>query len=148
MKHSTAMRRTFLALLACLVTVHGASAATVTIIVQADQRLGRIEPMFYGQFIEHLGRCINGGIFEPGSPLSDTNGFRRDVLEKVRELNPPLLRWQWPRTTALAAFASTGVLTPHASSEAMEKLSQLDGMTNAAAPAIAANFSSSGSMPK
>ena len=69
------------------------AALSATIAVQTDQRLGRIEPLLYGQFIEHLGRCINGGIFEPGSPLSDTNGFRRDVLEKVRELNPPLLRW-------------------------------------------------------
>jgi alpha-N-arabinofuranosidase len=69
------------------------AALPATITVQADQRLGRIEPMLYGQFIEHLGCCINGGIFEPGSPLADTNGFRRDVLAKVRELNPPLLRW-------------------------------------------------------
>lgn len=83
-----------LLLLALLVPAGLADAALdSTITVQADQRLGRIEPMFYGQFIEHLGRCINSGIFEPGSPLSDTNGFRRDVLEKVRELNPPLLRW-------------------------------------------------------
>ena len=69
------------------------AALSATITVQTDQRLGRIEPLLYGQFIEHIGRCINGGIFEPGSQLSDTNGFRRDVLEKVRELNPPLLRW-------------------------------------------------------
>lgn len=77
-------------LLAPLVAV---TADPATITVQAGQRLGRIEPLLHGQFIEHLGHCINGGIFEPGSPLSDPNGFRRDVLEKVRELNPPLLRW-------------------------------------------------------
>lgn len=77
-------------LLAPLAAV-ASDAATIT--VQTGQRLGRVEPLLYGQFIEHLGRCIDGGIFEPGSPLADANGFRRDVLEKVRELNPPLLRW-------------------------------------------------------
>lgn len=75
----------------------GAAAAsgadTASITVQVDRGLGRIEPGLYGQFIEFLGGCIDGGIFEPGSGLSDTNGFRRDVLEKVRELNPPILRW-------------------------------------------------------
>ena len=69
------------------------SAETAAIAVRADRNLGRIEPGLYGQFIEFLGGCIDGGIVEPGSPLSDTNGFRRDVLEKVRELNPPILRW-------------------------------------------------------
>ena len=69
------------------------AAQTATITVQADRPGALVSPLIYGQFIEHLGRCITGGIYEPGSALSDTNGFRRDVLEKVRELNPPLLRW-------------------------------------------------------
>ena len=49
--------------------------------------------MLYGNFIEHLGRCIDGGIFEEKSPLSDASGFRKDVLEAVRKLNVTLLRW-------------------------------------------------------
>jgi alpha-N-arabinofuranosidase len=49
--------------------------------------------MLYGQFIEHLGTCIDGGLFDPGSPLSDADGFRRDVMEKARELRPRILRW-------------------------------------------------------
>ena len=68
-----------------------ADAATIT--VQADQPAGRIAPQLYGQFIEFLGDSITGGLFDPGSPLSDTNGFRRDVLGLVRELKPPMLRW-------------------------------------------------------
>jgi alpha-N-arabinofuranosidase len=47
----------------------------------------------FGGFIEHLGRCIYGGIFEPGSPLADEHGFRRDVLDAARQLHMPLLRW-------------------------------------------------------
>jgi alpha-L-arabinofuranosidase len=48
-------------------------AQPATLTVQADQRHDRIEPMLCGQFIEHLGRCMNGGVFEPGSLLADTN---------------------------------------------------------------------------
>ena len=68
-------------------------AESALITVDAARRIGPISPLVYGQFIEHLGHCVNGGVFEPGSSLSDTNGFRRDVLEKARELSPPLLRW-------------------------------------------------------
>jgi hypothetical protein len=51
------------------------------------------DPKVYGNFIEHLGRCIDGGIFEEGVPLSDEHGFRRDVLEAVKKLNVTILRW-------------------------------------------------------
>jgi alpha-L-arabinofuranosidase len=57
------------------------------------RRLGKAQPLAFGQFIEHLGRCIYGGIFEPGSPLADESGFRRDVLAAIRALKPPVLRW-------------------------------------------------------
>jgi alpha-N-arabinofuranosidase len=66
-------------------------AATVTI--NTERVGGDIDPKLYGNFIEHLGRCIYGGIFEEGSPLSDSNGFRRDVLDAVKKLNVPILRW-------------------------------------------------------
>ena len=49
--------------------------------------------MLFGQFIEHFHRQIYGGIFEPGSPLSDETGFRQDVIEALRELNIPIVRW-------------------------------------------------------
>src|SRR6267142_2032834 len=45
------------------------------------------------QFIEHLGRCIYGGIYDEGSPLADARGFRTDVLDAVRPLRIPILRW-------------------------------------------------------
>ena len=52
-----------------------------------------ISPLLYGQFIEYLGRCINGGLYDEKSNLSDANGFRKDVLQKVQELHVPLLRF-------------------------------------------------------
>ncbi|GHT51139.1 alpha-N-arabinofuranosidase [Bacteroidia bacterium] len=51
------------------------------------------DPMIFGQFIEHFHRQIYGGIFEPGSPLSDKDGFRTDVMEALRELKIPIVRW-------------------------------------------------------
>ncbi len=54
------MRTTLTLLSVLLLAPRAALAATIT--VQTDQRLGRIEPMVYGQFIEHLGPCINGGV--------------------------------------------------------------------------------------
>lgn len=47
----------------------------------------------FGHFIEHFHRQVYGGIFEPGSPLSDERGFRLDVLEALRELRVPNVRW-------------------------------------------------------
>ncbi|MDR3233116.1 MAG: hypothetical protein LBT46_05555 [Planctomycetaceae bacterium] len=49
--------------------------------------------MIFGQFIEHFHRQIYGGIFEPGSPLSDKDGFRTDVVEALKELKIPIVRW-------------------------------------------------------
>ncbi|MDN0198179.1 alpha-L-arabinofuranosidase C-terminal domain-containing protein [Streptomyces sp. S.PNR 29] len=47
----------------------------------------------FGHFIEHFHRQIYGGLFAPGSPLSDERGFREDVIEAMRELRPPVVRW-------------------------------------------------------
>ena len=48
---------------------------------------GIIDRNIFGGFAEHLGRCIYGGIFEPGSPLADKDGFRADVMKELRRLN-------------------------------------------------------------
>jgi alpha-N-arabinofuranosidase len=49
--------------------------------------------MLFGQFLEHFHRQVYGGIFEPGSPLADADGFRTDVIEALRELRVPVVRW-------------------------------------------------------
>jgi alpha-N-arabinofuranosidase len=61
--------------------------------VDPDRRLGRLEREVFGGFVEHLGRCINGGLFEEGSALSDERGFRLDVLQLLRPLRLSVLRW-------------------------------------------------------
>jgi alpha-N-arabinofuranosidase len=47
----------------------------------------------FGHFIEHFHRQVYGGIFDPGNPLSDEQGFRKDVIEALRELDVPIIRW-------------------------------------------------------
>lgn len=72
------------------------------ITIDASTSLGEISPFVYGQFIEYMGRCIDGGIYEENSRLSDERNFRTDVLEKVKELNPPMLRF--PGGTVVKTF--------------------------------------------
>ncbi len=55
--------------------------------------IGRIDPRLYGNFIEHLGRAVYGGIYEPGHPTADEHGFRRDVIELVKKLDVPVVRY-------------------------------------------------------
>ena len=62
-------------------------------ILDKDFAIGRIDPRIYGSFIEHLGRAVYGGIYEPDHPTADKNGFRQDVIEKVRELGVPVVRY-------------------------------------------------------
>lgn len=55
--------------------------------------VGERDPMLYGHFIEHFHRQIYGGLYDPGNPLSDEEGFREDVLEALRKIGTPILRW-------------------------------------------------------
>ena len=62
-------------------------------ILDKDYRIGTIDPRIYGSFIEHLGRAVYGGIYEPGHPTADEEGFRGDVMELVRKLRVPVIRY-------------------------------------------------------
>jgi alpha-L-arabinofuranosidase len=63
------------------------------IAIDLRRRLGTVDRRIFGQFIEHIGRCIYGGVYDEGSPLADAHGFRRDVLDAARSLRIPILRW-------------------------------------------------------
>lgn len=56
-------------------------------------KIGQIDNRIYGSFIEHLGRAVYGGIYDPSHPLADENGFRKDVIDLVSELNVPIIRY-------------------------------------------------------
>jgi alpha-N-arabinofuranosidase len=61
--------------------------------VDLDRRVGSINRYIFGSFAEHLGRCIYGGIYEPGSALSDEDGLRTDVLNAICQLRIPIIRY-------------------------------------------------------
>ena len=56
-------------------------------------RVGSIDDRLYGSFIEHLGRAVYGGIYQPDHPSADSDGFRTDVLDLVRNLQVPIVRY-------------------------------------------------------
>ena len=65
-----------------------------TIHIDETRPLGRIAPEIYGHFSEHLGRCIYEGIFvKPDSGIPNVNGMRCDVVEALKEIRVPVLRW-------------------------------------------------------
>ncbi|HNX62205.1 MAG TPA: alpha-N-arabinofuranosidase [Candidatus Limiplasma sp.] len=66
---------------------------TARMIMDKDFAIATIDKRIYGSFIEHLGRAVYGGIYEPGHPTADGNGFRRDVAELVRKLGVPVVRY-------------------------------------------------------
>lgn len=58
-----------------------------------DKIVSRIDDRLYGSFIEHLGRAVYGGIYEPGHETADDMGFRGDVMEVIRKMKVPLVRY-------------------------------------------------------
>jgi alpha-L-arabinofuranosidase len=61
--------------------------------IDIDRTIGEVHPHLFGNFAEHLGRMIYGGVYEEGSPLSDEDGFRKDVMNAARDLGVSILRW-------------------------------------------------------
>ena len=75
------------------VAIAAAQPPQARIKIDTDRAVGEVDPHLFGNFTEHLGRCIYGGIYDEGNPLSDSDGFRQDVMQAVRDLNVSLLRW-------------------------------------------------------
>ena len=63
------------------------------VVIDKDFQVSRIDRRIYGSFIEHLGRAVYEGIYQPDSPFADEQGFRKDTLELVKELNVPVVRY-------------------------------------------------------
>lgn len=64
-----------------------------TIFADANLTIGEIDRHIFGSFIEHLGRAVYEGIYEPGHPAADGDGFRTDVISLIRELGVPIVRY-------------------------------------------------------
>lgn len=72
----------------------GSELTTHAIVVHADKKIGTINPNIYGHFAEHLGNCIYEGIWVgPESEIPNVRGIRTDVVEALRKIKPPVIRW-------------------------------------------------------
>ena len=72
----------------------GSSAGGPTrLYIDTRRTIAPLDRNLFGSFLEHLGRAIYEGIYDPGSKLSDANGFRKDVMNEVREMGVPIIRY-------------------------------------------------------
>jgi alpha-N-arabinofuranosidase len=85
------IRMLLILITACFTTTLFSQNARIKIDI--DRKIGQVDKNLFGNFVEHLGRCVYSGIYEPGSTLSDEQGFRKDVLEAVKGLNVALVRY-------------------------------------------------------
>lgn len=68
----------------------------ISIVINADDRLGHISPEIYGHFSEHLGRCIYNGIYVgENSPIPNTDGIRNDIIEAFRNIKSSRFPLAW-----------------------------------------------------
>jgi hypothetical protein len=74
-------------------SAEGPSSSTTRIYLDSRRTLASLDRNLFGSFLEHLGRAIYGGIYDPGSKLSDSNGFRQDVIEEVKRFGVPIIRY-------------------------------------------------------
>ncbi len=90
------MRKHVLIILAllCVPFVHHAQETVNTMVVDATAAQDTISKYVYGQFAEHLGRCIYGGIWVgENSPIPNTRGIRNDVVAALKKIKVPAIRW-------------------------------------------------------
>ena len=73
------------------VRTYGMNVATITL--NPAFRVGAVDRRLFGTFVEHMGRCVYTGIYEPGHPSADEHGFRGDVADLVRRLGPTVVRY-------------------------------------------------------
>ncbi|GIG21508.1 alpha-N-arabinofuranosidase [Cellulomonas chitinilytica] len=66
---------------------------TAHVTLDRDFTAGEVPRRIFGSFVEHMGRCVYTGIYEPGHAAADERGFRTDVLDLVREMGPTVIRY-------------------------------------------------------
>jgi alpha-N-arabinofuranosidase len=64
-----------------------------TVHLDTHHHVGMVDRRIFGGFLEHLGRAVYEGIYDPGNPLSDKNGFRTDLLQLLKPLGMPIVRY-------------------------------------------------------
>lgn len=87
-------RQFLLSSLAFVAAARSSRADTVSIDILPDEPIGTISPNIYGHFTEHLGGCIYDGVWVgENSKIPNVGGIRKELVDRLKELNPPVIRW-------------------------------------------------------
>src|SRR5215471_21638404 len=78
---------------AAAVQIQTGASNHARVIADPARIVARLDRRLFGSFVEHIGRCIYGGIYDPGTKLAGPDGFRKDVLAEVRLLGVPIIRY-------------------------------------------------------
>ena len=76
-----------------IANINFAYAQNARIKIDIDRTIGEVDSMIYGNFLEHLGRAVYGGAYDPDSPHANEKGYRTDVIQAAKDLNVSLLRY-------------------------------------------------------
>lgn len=93
---STLSTVALMGVLLCVATANVEAQSTqylATISIDTETPARTYDRMIFGGFLEHFDNQIYGGVFDPGSPLADKQGFRTDVIAALKELKVPVIRW-------------------------------------------------------
>ena len=66
---------------------------TASLVLDAAYAIAPVPRRLFGTFVEHMGRCVYTGLYEPGHPRADESGLRQDVLALTREIGPTVVRY-------------------------------------------------------
>ena len=73
--------------------LHTGASNRARVIADPTRTIAALDRRLFGSFVEHIGRCIYEGIYDPGSKMAGPDGFRKDVLAEVRGLGVPIIRY-------------------------------------------------------
>ena len=84
---------TYCIILSCLITGKLSAQRPAVIKIDFDRKIDTIDPHIYSAFVEPIRTVVYGNIYDPKSPFADENGFRRDFINLIKELNIRSVRW-------------------------------------------------------
>ncbi len=76
-----------------VINAQSVEAQNARIKIDIERTIGEVDSLIYGNFLEHLGRAVYGGAYDPNSPHANEKGFRTDVIQASKDLNVTLLRY-------------------------------------------------------
>ena len=90
---------------------------TARLVVDDDFEVAPVNNRLFGSFVEHLGRCVYTGIYEPDHPTADEHGFRKDAIDLVKELGATTIRY--PGGNFVSATAGRTASAPRRAARAV-----------------------------